>query len=44
MPDIFGIKTKVDEIKWMVHELYDRLVISEPVIEMVVPTVHVSNI
>lgn len=43
-PDIKDIKTKLAKIKRMVHELYDKPVILEPVIETVVPTIHVPNI
>lgn len=44
MPDITEVKTKMVEIKRIVHELYDRPVILDPMIEIVVPTVHVLNI
>lgn len=43
-PDITKVKSKVDEIKKMVVELYDRPIISEPVVAIVVPNVHVDNI
>lgn len=42
--DIAEIKSEVADIKKMVMELYDRLVIPELVIKKVVPTVHVENI
>lgn len=35
--DIIEVKFEVSEIKRMVIELYDRSVVSEPVIETVVP-------
>lgn len=38
-PNIIEVKTKMVEINRMVYELYDRIVILEPVIETVVPTV-----
>lgn len=42
--DIIETKIKVAKIKKVVHSLYDRLVISEPVIDTVVPTIYVPNI
>lgn len=44
MLDIAEIKAEVAEIKWMVLELYARSMIPEPMIEIVVPTIHVDNI
>lgn len=44
MPDIAKIKAKVAKIKKMISELFDRSVILEPVIKMVVCIVHINNI
>lgn len=44
MLDIVGIRLEISEIKKMLSELYDKSVILELMIEMVVPTVHVPNI
>lgn len=44
MPDNTEEKIEMVEIKRMVHELYDRLVIPEPVIQIVVPSFHILNI
>lgn len=43
-PDITAIKSEVAEIKKVVGELYNSLVILELVIEIVVPPIHIPNI
>lgn len=44
MPDIANIKDEVPKLKRILSELYNRLVVSEPMIEIVVPTVPIDNI
>lgn len=42
--DVTEVKAEVAEIKKMVAELYDRPVMSEPVVKIVVPMFYVDNI
>lgn len=44
MPNITEVKTDMDEFKRMVHELYDKPGIPKPMIDTLVPTIHVLNI
>lgn len=43
-PNITMVKTENTDIKRIVYQLYDRLMIPEPMIDKVVPTVYVLNI
>lgn len=42
--DISDIRSKVADIRKLTVVIYDRPVISEPIIEIVVPTVYMDNI
>lgn len=42
--DITELTIEMVKIKKIVHELYDRLMIPESIVETVMPTAHVSNI
>lgn len=42
--DIMDVKAKVAEIIGMVYELYDRLIIPEPVVITVIPNINNVNI
>lgn len=44
MPDIIEVKSKVPKFKRIVSKLYDRSMVPKLVIEMVMTTVHISNI
>lgn len=44
MLNVTEIRSKVAEINRMVIELFDRLVVAQPVEETVIPIVHMPNI
>lgn len=44
MPNIAAIQVEITDIKGMVAELFERLVIVETIIETMIPTVEVLNI
>lgn len=44
IPDVIKQNTDIAEIKKMVHELYERSLIPESMVKILIPTVHVSNI
>lgn len=44
MPDVTEIRSEVAKIKMMVTELYDRPIVSKPIVETVIPIIHVTNI
>lgn len=43
-PDIIEVNSKVVEIKNMVDELYEKLIIPKLVVTIVMPKVHINNI
>lgn len=44
MPNVADVRFEIAKIKKMVAELYERQVISEPIIDTMIPTVEIPNI